>query len=638
MSIRHVCALAASASMLGFTATAFSPLPFAPPSAIAQETTASHRTVSTGTMNWGVRDSFRKYIEAGVAKGSISTDEGATRSGTTFQFPAVSSAVTGPSSGQFNFAGSVHFSGHNGSLELTLSNPILVVNDTNAELRVDYSTRKYVGAGAVGPIEEGQKEVLATITLDTAPDFSANQVTISGHTSLSSSGANIFAGFYEEGEPLDPISIDLSLTDASGTGPVPDFTLGSPSGGNSNAATQGQSGATRSKATSGPAFWLGHVNDTLIEVNGLFTNADKVLRSATTLHERATSSRQSVSTHQPSTAPGTTPGTTAATAGKAPARNQASAPIAPSSNAPARNNRDAAATAPLVGGASSNTVCDAGTSRGVTSAEAQWGIRQSFRTYIRGNIAKGKWELQGVGDSGNAFTFNGNSGAVDTATRSGSILYPGSIRFTGHGGILDTRFSNMEIQFSGNTGKLVLNATSNTMEGDPRDYGRIAIADLTFTSLEVSDSAVTGTAEATLTSTGSEAFGQFYPPGDPLDTIDFTAQLGGSANCAEGQGATGGASSPSTNAAGADARAKLRKSSASSATASLGSVLDEHSGDATVSSADQPEGGKFQIKNTTPNSRTGADGWDDATVATLLLLIASLLGAGGALIRFAVTG
>lgn len=634
MSIRYVCALAASACMLGFAATAFSPLLITPPPAPAQEQTASHRTVSTGTMDWGVRESFRKYIETGVAKGSISTDEGATRSGAAFEFPAESSAITGPSSGQFNFTGSVHFSGHDGSLELTLSNPILVVNGTNAELRVDYSTRKYVGAGAVGPVEEGQKEVLATITLDAAPDFTANQVTISGHTSLTASGETIFAGFYEAGEPLDPISIDLSLTEASGAGPVPDFTLGSPSGDNSNAAAQGHSGATRSKATSGPAFWLGQVNDTLIEVNGLFTNADKVLRSATSLHERATSSQQSARPNRSSTAPGTT----ASAANTAPARNQASAPTSPSSNASAHSNRDASATAPSGGNASSNTVCDAGTSHGVTSAEAQWGIRQSFRTYIRGNIAKGKWELQGVGDSGNTFTFNGNSGAVDSATRSGSILYPGSIRFTGHGGVLDTRFSNMEIQFSGNTGQLILNATSNTMEGDPRDYGRIAIADLTFTNLDVSDSAVTGTAEATLTSTGSEAFGQFYPPGDPLDTIHFTAQLGGSANCAEGQGSVGGASSPSNNAAGADARAKLRKSTTSSSTPSRGSVLDEHLGDATVSSSDQPEGGKFQIKNTAPNSRTGADGWDDATVATLLVLIASLLGAGGALIRFAVIG
>lgn len=637
MSIRYVCALATSASMIGLTATAFSPLPLSLPPATAQQQTASHRTVSAGTMDWGVRESFRKYIETGVAKGSISTDEGASRSGASFQFPAESSAITGPSSGQFNFVGSVHFSGHDGSLELTLSNPILVVNGTSAELRVDYSTRKYVGAGAVGPIEEGQKEVLATIALDAEPDFTANQSTLSGQTSLTSSGADIFAGFYEAGEPLDPISIELSLTDASGAGPTPDFTLGPPSTDTSNAAGQGRSGPTRSKATSGPAFWLGQINDTLVEVNGLFTNADKILRSATSLHERATSSssQQAVRTVRPSTVSGTT---TAAAANKAPARNEASAPASSSSNVSARSKSNAAAAAPSAGNASSNTVCDGDTSRGVTSAEAQWGIRQSFRTYIRGNIAKGKWELQGVGDSGGAFTFNGNSGAVDTATRSGSILYPGSIRFTGHGGILDTRFSNMEIQFSGNTGKLILNATSNTMEGEPRDYGRIAIADLTFTSLDVSDSAVTGTAEAALTSIGSEAFGQFYPPGDPLDTIHFTAQLGGSANCADGQGTTDGASPASNSAAGADARAKLRKSVASSATPARGSVLDEHSGDTTTSSPDQPEGGKFQIKNTAPNSRTGADGWDDATVATLLVLIASLLGAGGALIRFAVIG
>ena len=66
-------------------------------------------------------------------------------------------------------------------------------------------------------------------------------------------------------------------------------------------------------------------------------------------------------------------------------------------------------------------------------------------------------------------------------------------------------------------------------------------------------------------------------------------------------------------------------------------MFDEVEGAETVASAKQPEGGKFQIKSVAGDSNTGTGGWDDEVVAKLLLLIASLVGAGGALARFAMS-
>ncbi|OFT74423.1 hypothetical protein HMPREF3104_09835 [Corynebacterium sp. HMSC30G07] len=568
-------------------------------------------------MDWGIRESFRKYVETGVAKGSISTDGGATRSGSGFSFPLESAAISSSTSGQINFSGEVHFYGHNGALDMTLRNPIIVVNGTQAELRVDYASRKYEGMDKTGGFREGRQEVLAAIALNQSPDFAAAQTTIAGSVSLTASGAEIFGGFYEAGEQLDPISIGLSLHDASGPAPTPQYSLGAPSGGQTGKSPEGGTGATRSKATSGPASLLGDINDTLIEVNGLLVNTDNVLKNGENLYNRVNPAAQALQAQQ---APQAQQAGQAGQAGQTKQAQQA--------------------------GSAAGDACSAPASKGVTSAEATWGVRQSFRTYIRGNIAKGAWELTGVGDNGTSFTFNGNAGAVDPSTRTGTVLLPGSIRFTGHNGVLDTRFSNLEIQFSGNTGQLVLNAASNSTEGTRNDYGRVAIANLSFTDLNISETAASGTATTTLTDVGAEAFGQFYPPGDPLDPISFTAQLGGSANCADGQGGSNSAAATGKGGSSNSAE-KLRSSggtggsaanttaSTTANTASGTSVLDDVQGAETVVSAEQPQGGQFQIKNV-----SGADagsGWDDAALAKFLLLAASMIGAGGALTRFAIT-
>ncbi|GAA0214087.1 HtaA domain-containing protein [Corynebacterium riegelii] len=604
-------------------------------------------------MDWGIRESFRKYVETGVAKGSISTGGGATRSGSGFSFPLESAAISSSTSGQINFSGEVHFYGHNGALDMTLRNPIIVVNGTQAELRVDYASRKYEGMDKTGGFREGRQEVLAAIALNQAPDFAAAQTTIAGSVSLTASGAEIFGGFYEAGEQLDPISIGLSLHDASGPAPTPQYSLGAPSGGQTGKSPEGGTGATRSKATSGPASLLGDINDTLIEVNGLLVNTDNVLKNGENLYNRVNPAAQALQAQQ---APQAQQAGQAGQAGQTKQAQQAGQ-AGQTKQAQQTGQAGQAQQAGQAGqagqtkqaqqaGSAAGDACSAPASKGVTSAEATWGVRQSFRTYIRGNIAKGAWELTGVGDNGTSFTFNGNAGAVDPSTRTGTVLLPGSIRFTGHNGVLDTRFSNLEIQFSGNTGQLVLNAASNSTEGTRNDYGRVAIANLSFTDLNISETAASGTATTTLTDVGAEAFGQFYPPGDPLDPISFTAQLGGSANCADGQGGSNSAAATGKGGSSNSAE-KLRSSggtggsaanttaSTTANTASGTSVLDDVQGAETVVSAEQPQGGQFQIKNV-----SGADagsGWDDAALAKFLLLAASMIGAGGALTRFAIT-
>uniref|UniRef100_UPI002888F88D HtaACR2 integral fusion within enhanced green fluorescent protein n=1 Tax=Corynebacterium diphtheriae (strain ATCC 700971 / NCTC 13129 / Biotype gravis) TaxID=257309 RepID=UPI002888F88D len=164
---------------------------------------------------------------------------------------------------------------------------------------------------------------------------------------------------------------------------------------------------------------------------------------------------------------------------------------------------------------------------GVTQAHAAWGLKKSFQSYITGSIAKGQWNLDGVGYSNGEFTFSGASGAVDPQAKSGFVKFGGTMRFSGHHGILDLNISNPEIVFNGATGTLFAQVRSSDMEGKKSDYGRVAIGNLTFSSLNASETAASGKATMTLHPDGAGAFAGFYEAGSDLDPITFDAQLGG---------------------------------------------------------------------------------------------------------------
>ena len=97
------------------------------------------------------------------------------------------------------------------------------------------------------------------------------------------------------------------------------------------------------------------------------------------------------------------------------------------------------------------------------------------------------------------------------------------MHFTGHKGVLQLNMSNMEIQWSGNSGSLVATVSSNNMEGQNTDFGRVALANLSFNQLNVGDNAASGSATASLTQAGAQAIADFYPEGTQLDPISFTA-------------------------------------------------------------------------------------------------------------------
>lgn len=251
----------------------------------------------------------------------------------------------------------------------------------------------------------------------------------------------------------------------------------------------------------------------------------------------------------------------------------------------------------------------------MTNAQAAWGIKQSFQSYITGSIAKGKWTLNGVGHSGGQFQFTGNSGAVDPAAKSGTVGFSGGIHFSGHNGVLDLHINNLEIEFNGNSGSLIAQVKSSDTSGNKTDFGRVALGNLQFSALNVSESSASGAASVSLTDAGSKAFAEFYEPGTQLDPITFEASLGGAANCSESQ-ASGAASTSGGAGGGANNAAALKNGAA-------------NSGDGTTTGYENGSD-KFKVKS-------AAAGNDTSSKLTpemyLLVALAAFVVAGGSMGR-----
>jgi len=201
-------------TLIAASALAASALLGAAPAASAQTTSAAC-TVTGGTLTWGVKESFRSYISGTIANGAWETSDGAEYETPEF----IWSDGTGTfdpdtGTGSVSFAGAVHFTGHDGVLDLTLANPTVEFDGSgSAALLLDARSTDMEGAVAVDTAQEWVGE----IALDGDLTSSADVVALADQsTTLTNSGAAAFAGFYEAGAELDPVSIAVEL-DGCGT-------------------------------------------------------------------------------------------------------------------------------------------------------------------------------------------------------------------------------------------------------------------------------------------------------------------------------------------------------------------------------------------------------------------------------------
>ena len=303
-------------------------------------------------------------------------------------------------------------------MDLTLSDNAMHIDGSKAELTADYSSRKFEGMNShePGPIETGNDVVFASVNLNSAAHFKSNSVNLAGTTTLTSTGVNVFGGFYEAGIQLDNTVGTLSLKDECG--PAPEDTGGGSGGG--GGSDTNFTGATDSGATEGIAGLVGTLNGTLVEVNGLIVNSGNIMDNSGRLYDRVmggsgtsgagtsgTANTNSGTTGSNTTGSNTTGNTdsntnsttgggTNSTGGTTSGGNSAGGNTTGSGTTGESGGGNTAAAASTAGasgaqsaGASDSSVCQAGDSVGITSAQAQWGVRTSFRNYIAGSIANG---------------------------------------------------------------------------------------------------------------------------------------------------------------------------------------------------------------------------------------------------------
>ena len=187
---------------------------------LAAQSTGTACEITGGTMQWGVKTSFRSYISGSIANGSWETSDGLTYESPNFTWSDATGTIDPASgTGSVSFPGTVHFTGHDGILDLTLANPTIEFEgDGKAALLLDSRSTDMDGEVAVDEEQEWVGDV--TVTEPFAPaEGSLSLADLP--TELTNSGVVAFAGFYEAGVELDPITLDLTVGDCAAGAAAP---------------------------------------------------------------------------------------------------------------------------------------------------------------------------------------------------------------------------------------------------------------------------------------------------------------------------------------------------------------------------------------------------------------------------------
>lgn len=208
------------------------------PAAAKPAEAAATGTVADGNLDWGVKKSFRDYVTGPVAGGKAEVSGGARQSGDGYRFPkGHGSYDTGTAALDAAFDGAVRFTGHEGQLDLKLSDLKVKANGTSGTLYADVSAKER----SSGKVVATDDMPLAKLKLPAdALKARSGVVSVSAApATLTAQGAKAFGDMYKEGQDLDPVSVTVSV-DKNATLPV---SSGAAPGAAPGAAELAQTGA-----------------------------------------------------------------------------------------------------------------------------------------------------------------------------------------------------------------------------------------------------------------------------------------------------------------------------------------------------------------------------------------------------------
>ena len=460
------------------------PAPAQPPATDAAPRTdvpkGQGHIIESGNLTWNIRDSFLHYLNT-IARGNITVEGLSKNAAGGLDFTSASGSYDeATKTGQINFAGKVHISGHHGQLNSSFENTRLVIKEGKGYLVVDAEALNMQGENRTFKDLVLAEVDLSGATLENnvlSAKNAAVTVTVEGSEA-------IFAGQYNDADKraMAPLSFSAKLGSQLVENKVTDTTVkGSNTGsGSANLGNNANAGI-------GGTNFGGSVNS-----GGGSSSSHSHNGSTPAAHPNGGKSGSFSSVSKNPAQPVCTPVTVTK-----------QVPVKAANKAPA-----------------------ASADGKVASADLGWGVRDSFRNYIRGGIANGSWDLNGTTYSNNAFQWAKGTGSFKDGK--GSISFTGSVHFTGHHGILDTTISNPRLEINGKTAVLYATMVGNDMDGKSHNYGEVALLNVDVSGLQVSGDKISiSGAGTTITAEGAKAFAGFYEAGKDMAPLSFSASLSG---------------------------------------------------------------------------------------------------------------
>ncbi|WP_270027033.1 HtaA domain-containing protein [Solirubrobacter phytolaccae] len=160
--------------------------------------------ITSGSLDWGVKASFRSYVEGSIGHGTVTVGDGATKNADgTYRFPLRSGSFTaGENTTDVTLGGWVRFVAHDGSLDLTIKDPRVKFAAGGSTLVADVTSKPLSG----GDLVVFDDVLLAELDLS-AVTPTGTTVWSAVPTVLTGAGAPAFAGFYQPGQALDPLTL-----------------------------------------------------------------------------------------------------------------------------------------------------------------------------------------------------------------------------------------------------------------------------------------------------------------------------------------------------------------------------------------------------------------------------------------------
>ncbi|TDV38673.1 HtaA domain-containing protein [Actinophytocola oryzae] len=508
--------------------------------------TAQAATVSGGQLDWGVKQSFRSYIGGPIAHGTITASDGATKNADgTFRFPSATGSVDADAnSAELAFTGKVEFTGHDSG-----SGPLLYMTIEDIRVTLTASGGTLVADVVSKSLSSGQLTTYDDVEFATlsAADLTGTD-TVTGTNvaaTLTEAGAPAFADFYPAGTALDPLSFAVTaapdpvwepavtVSKTSGLDPTGE-TITVTGNGFDPAANVGTRPPLAGQRT-GVYVVFAKIAQPWKPSEGAPSAARTVLDQKWVLPAASRAILDPTGTN-PDFAELTSEGTfsttldlTAVTDGVADCTVDTCGVITYAAGG-AVNAAHEFFTPLSFSTTDPTDPTDPTTTpeqpAGVTNARLDWGLKQSFRNYVRGPIAHGSWTLDGVTGE---FRWETVTSAEYEAGTGGQVAFSGGVRFTGHDGQLDLTISQPQVRFADGSAELVLDVRSKSLEtGEFTELDDVVFATLGTAAPTVADGVVTYTAlPAKLTAEGAAGFAGFYDAGADLDPVTVTIALDG---------------------------------------------------------------------------------------------------------------